>query len=94
MAGMTELSEFCESLEAFRVLPYPRYTIIPDMGDRTAILLELDGHIAGYAIQVGKGGIEACEIPEMEDLVLELDRTKQRGDRTSAPGLDGRHTLR
>jgi hypothetical protein len=70
---MTDSSDFHEALEAFMALPYPDYPRTEKLRDWNSFLLDLDGHIAGYAIQVNDGDLNAREVPDLGSLVLEVE---------------------
>jgi hypothetical protein len=69
---MTERSEFGAAFEAFRGLSYPDYPRTEGLRDWNSFLLELDGHIAGYASRVHDGRLSAWEVPELDSLALEV----------------------
>lgn len=69
---MTEQSDFHAAFEAFMALPYPDYPRWDTLRDWNSRLLELDGHIAGYATRVNKGRLDASAIPEIHSLVLQV----------------------
>ncbi|WP_432137525.1 MULTISPECIES: hypothetical protein [unclassified Streptomyces] len=69
---MTESAEFREAFVAFRAMPYPDYPALEELRDWNSVLLDLDGHIAGYATQVYDGRLEAARVPETDALVRKL----------------------
>lgn len=74
---MTEPTEFREALEAFRAMPYPDYPRQADLQEWNSLLLDLDGHIAGYAVQVGSGRMKASEVPDLDSLVLKVESLRR-----------------
>ncbi|MEU2429903.1 MULTISPECIES: hypothetical protein [unclassified Streptomyces] len=74
---MTESSDFRNALDAFLALPYPDYPRMEELRDWNSFLLDLDGHIAGYATRVGNGSLDASEVPDVDALVLEVETLRR-----------------
>ncbi|MFC5805835.1 hypothetical protein [Streptomyces formicae] len=74
---MTESSDFRNALEAFMAIPYPDYPRMEELRDWNSFLLDLDGHIAGYATRVNNGSLDAGEVPDVGSLVLEVENLRR-----------------
>ncbi|MFF4955508.1 hypothetical protein [Streptomyces sp. NPDC001222] len=86
---MTETAaEFRAAFEAFRAMPYPDYPRLEELRDWNSRLLELDGHIAGYATRVYDGRLGAAEVPDVDALVLEVETLRQDLDAITPEGED------
>lgn len=74
---MTEKSDFRQAFKVFMDMPYPDYPRIEELRDWNSRLLDLDGHIAGYATLVNDERMQAAEVPEIGALALEVESLRQ-----------------
>lgn len=69
---MTDSSDFRHAFMVFRSVPYPAYPQLLELQDWNSLLLTIDGHIAGYASKVHDGRMRAQDVPNLDQLILEV----------------------
>ncbi|MFF4468382.1 hypothetical protein ACFYZ3_02370 [Streptomyces sp. NPDC001599] len=74
---MTDSTAFREAFQEFRAMPYPDHPRMERLRDWNSLLLDLDGHVAGYATRVNDGRLAAWEVPDVDSLVLDAESLRR-----------------